>query len=105
MSQDNGLNLFVPWGLVEWAVSGLGTFVVGLAVWVLRTAGRVNRLEDQVKDARDAEREVRAETKSQLEALNAELNSIARDLPSKTFIEGQFLLVNQRLDQLAGRGR
>ena len=101
MSQDSGLNLFVPWGIVEWVVSGLGTVVFGIGMWVLRTASRVNRLEEQMQDARDAEHK----TEAQLKALGSELNSIARDLPSKAFIEGQFLLVNQRLDQLADRGR
>lgn len=111
----SGLNFFVSWGLLEWAIGALGAAASAIAVWVWNLGRRIdegNSRMDKI-DARIEKGEslsgqlqghiVRIEIK--MEALGATMYELKdylskelRDLPSRVFIESQIQQISERID-------
>lgn len=121
-----GYNLFVTWGMIEWALTGIvsaGMFVAG---WVWRLALQVEdlkmtskTLEQDMNVMRRTIREVGSQLDRKIEMevtkvdgrmarIEDKMDEIREDLPSRAFIEGQLNNLSQRMDRsmdvkLAGR--
>jgi hypothetical protein len=127
MASQEGVNFYISWGLLEWALTGALTTAGGFLAWLWHLAGRVGRLEDivaadreeilMVKHAlkeigRELNEKIDGETarlEERMEGVRSKLEELREDLPSRQFIEGQLGLVTQRIDRMidvkmAGRG-
>lgn len=98
---SSGVNFFLPWGLVEWAIGGLAAFAGSIALWVWGLGNRVDRIE--AENVRLREEKVRLE--GRMEKLDAAISSLKdylvnelRDLPSRGFIESQVQQLSERMD-------
>lgn len=112
---DNGLNFFLPWGFLEWAITGVMSVSMGVALWVARLGSRSTALEQRMvemekrlmdSEMKAAQIEVNTnrrhdENIEKLSALKEELLNRLADLPSRHFIETQNNQLTQRLDRLA----
>jgi hypothetical protein len=111
---SDGLNFFLPWGLLEWVVTGIVGAAATVALWVWRLGARVGAAQDALDEvAKDmvkleakfeklemtmAERLLEAERAR--EALKDELLARIADLPSRVFIESQMQQLTGRIDGL-----
>lgn len=110
----DGLNFFIPWGLLEWAIGAISAVVGSIILWVLglgkksdrhgREIGilskEIIRLESKVDKLESTLEEKLAEAERARAALKEELLDVLRDLPTRVFIESQMQQLTQRIDGL-----
>lgn len=110
--EPTGLNFFLPWSLLEWAIGGVWTVAVAIAVWVWNLGDRVRRTEAlvaQIKEDRVNERlqfqkefdRLQGQIEKMgfsIEKLKADIFDRFNDLPSRMFIESQIQQLNERMD-------
>lgn len=122
---ENGMNLFLSWGTVEWVLASIWSAGVGIAAWVWRLGSRTGHLEEvietlrkrvedmdkdielnrrvtqQIGSALDKKIEDKAnEQNEQNQILRDKLDSVREELPSRGFIEGQLNQQTARIDSL-----
>lgn len=107
-----GLNFFVPWGMLEWAIGGIWSVAVAMAVWVWNLGARVDKTEalmaqlqkDRVSEQLQFQKELdRLQSQNQrletnLERLKTDILDRVADLPSRVFIESQIQQLTERMD-------
>jgi len=121
---EPGLNLFLSWGIVEWALGVISLAGSAVAGWVWHLGNRVRELEDQNKKLGELVTENKGEIKQmqqlirsfednmqrridgetqkleqRMERLTEKLEQVREELPSRQFIEGQLNNLSQRLDR------
>lgn len=108
--QDGGVNLFLSWSLVEWAMGALGTMTVSTGLWLLRLNSRVDRLETETKVMKGLIRDFAENLNDRIETTEAELKEKmdhleekVDDLPTRAFIEAQTSNLGSRIDRLYDR--
>ena len=100
---NDGLNFFVPWSFLEYAIGGIFTAGATVAAWVWRLANRVGKLEDVAVAQERTMREL-IETKDRhYGMLQRELENLKSEIPDKHFIEAQFDRFERRLDGVVDR--
>ena len=109
-----GLNFYVPWEFLEYAIGAMCTAGFAVAGWVWHLGGRIARLEEEkaLIAERHGEQQARLERLEKVlgerlyEAeqarsdLKNELMQRLNNLPSREFIESQITQLTQRLDGL-----
>ena len=125
-NSSEGYNLFLSWGMIEWALTAIvsgGMFVAG---WVWRLAIQVDELrlerdimEKDIQVMRRTIREIGSQLDRKIEMemtkvdvrmarVEDKMDEMRENLPSRAFIEGQLTGLSQRIDRsmdvkLAGR--
>ena len=115
---DDGVDLFVSWGLLETALTSIIGAGLGVAAWVWHLGGRVYRLTMTVKALdrelaemketnREMHRELHAKIDQETERLEEQMGRLMdkmdetrQELPSKAFIEGQLMALGGRMDRM-----
>lgn len=107
-----GLNFFIPWGLLEWAIGGIWSVAAAIAVWVWNLGARVDKTEalmaqlqkDRVNEQLWFQKELdRLQSQNQrletnLERLKTDILDRVADLPTRVFIESQIRQLTERMD-------
>ncbi len=115
---DNGISLFVSWGLLETILSSLVAGGLAVAAWVWNLGGKVYRLHLMTKELdreliamKESNRrmhdllhaKIDQETERLEERMDRvldKMDEIKRELPSRAFIEGQLGALGGRLDRM-----
>lgn len=111
---SDGLNFFIPWEFLEWAIGTIAATVGSIILWVwglgkksdrhgrelAALAKEVIRLESKVEKLESTLEEKLAEAERARQVLRDELLSALRDLPTRVFIESQIQQLSQRMDGL-----
>lgn len=115
----NGINFFLPWGLLEWAIGVLAAAAGSIALWVWNlgvktdiTEAKFNGLIDKAKDERirlekeqirlegrlDKMEVTIQEARHSIQELRNYIGEQFRDLPSRSFVESQITQLSERMD-------
>lgn len=111
----NGVNFFLPWPMVEWAIGILGAAASATIVWVWNLGRRIDEADSRMDkidiriekgEARNVQLQediIRIVGKfERLETTIYELKDYVgrelRELPSRKFIESQITQLSERMD-------
>lgn len=111
----SGLNFFVSWGLLEWAIGVLGTAASAIAVWVWNLGRRIDeadsrmdKIDSRIEKGEDRNVQLQEDITrlvgkfERLETTIYELKDYVgkelRELPSRQFIESQITQLSERMD-------
>lgn len=104
---EGGMSFFLSWGIIEWALTAIGTGAVGIGFWVWGLGGKVDAMAVKIVELEGKVDMIEAEVdkkhaENQLASarLKAELLAHISDLPSRNFIESQMTALTHRIDQL-----
>ena len=104
---EPGVDVFVNSDMIKWVVGTVAGGLVAVGGWLWRLATTVESMrktmddhKTDVDDAKKEMRELRTELKNDAREIREEQKSLREDLPSRSFIEAQFLSLTQRMDRL-----
>lgn len=104
---EPGVDVFINGDTVKWMVGVIAGGLIGAAGWTWRLAVTVEAMRNSMKDhktdvdeSRKEMRDLRTELKNDAREIRDEQKSLREDLPSRSFIEAQFLSLTQRMDRL-----
>ena len=101
---DDGMGIFLNWGVIEWVIGGIWVVGTAIAGWVWAIASKVEAMK---KEMEMLETTIRQQDE-QIRKMQEKLESLGEELPSRSFIEGQINQLSLRIDRLIdsklGRG-
>jgi hypothetical protein len=104
---EPGVDVFINGDTIKWIVGTMAGGLIGATGWLWRLANQVQAMEtimedhkDDVDNAKKEMKDLRAELKNDAREIREEQKSLREDLPSRSFIEAQFLSLTQRMDRL-----
>lgn len=103
----DGIDLYVTWDNLKWAIGGVLSAGGGVAAWVWHLGGRVAALERDKTTMREAFRglikkvtEDDKEVNRRLDQALELINELKAETASRQFIEAQINYLSQRIDRV-----